>query len=112
MNYHHHLLCTISFTPETLSAFCSGNLPRNASKYTVRAGILYSSYRITCLDGWTALLYSAEKSPIWIVKLLIEKGADINSEDKNSKKPVEWALGHDTTKSLCYVNGSGCHNTR
>lgn len=56
----------------------------------------------------TALHYAAGKGCIEIVELLLEKGANVNAEDKNSLSPLSVALrnGHKTVVNALIEHGA------
>jgi ankyrin repeat protein len=41
--------------------------------------------------GQTALIDAVVRGNIDIVRLLLEKGANVNEQDKEGRKPVDWA---------------------
>ncbi|KAK5999050.1 Erythrocyte ankyrin-like protein [Cladobotryum mycophilum] len=49
-----------------------------------------------CIQGRTPLSYAAEKGHIWVVKFLIAKGADSNSQSNTDLSPFHYAtkMGH------------------
>lgn len=57
---------------------------------------------IRCSRGRTALSYAAEQGHVEIVRLLLEAGADPNSQDQLQRTPLHWAGSPRLTKGVHY----------
>ena len=55
-----------------------------------RAGIFSRGGKLTARYGRTALMYACEKGHTEIVRLLVEKGADVNAKHKCAASCVFW----------------------
>ena len=49
-----------------------------------RAGIFSRGGKLTARDGRTALMYACEKGHIEAARLLVDKGADVNVQNKSA----------------------------
>jgi ankyrin repeat protein len=60
-------------------------------------------------SGWTPLSYAAEKGQGAVVKLLLEKGAELETKDNNyGRTPLSWAAwdGHKAVVKLLLEKGA------
>ncbi|KAJ5986972.1 ankyrin [Penicillium sp. IBT 35674x] len=55
-----------------------------------------------CSRGRTALSYAAEQGHVKIVRLLLEAGADPNSQDQLQRTPLHWAGSPRLTRGIHY----------
>ncbi|KAF7554286.1 hypothetical protein G7Z17_g3000 [Cylindrodendrum hubeiense] len=73
------------------------------------AELLISAENVNLVDSWgrTAISYATEKGHEAILKLLIDKGADIESENESGRTPLSWAAenGHDGVVRLLLDEG-------
>ena len=72
--------------------------------------LLLSSKSIDVRDsyGWTPPSWAAEKGHEAVVKLLLEKGADLESKDQDGRTPLIWAAedGHESVVKLLIAKGA------
>jgi serine/threonine-protein phosphatase 6 regulatory ankyrin repeat subunit A/serine/threonine-protein phosphatase 6 regulatory ankyrin repeat subunit B len=54
-------------------------------------------------NGWTALMWAAEKGDKEVCELLISKGADVNAKDKNGLTPLHLACWQEAKDSSASV---------
>ena len=55
-----------------------------------RAAIFSRGGKLTARDGMTALMYPCEKGDIECARLLVEKGADMNAQNKSAIELCVW----------------------
>ena len=55
-----------------------------------RGGIFSRGDQFTARDGMTALMYPCEKGDIECARLLVEKGADMNAQNKSAIELCVW----------------------
>ena len=42
-------------------------------------------------DGWTPLHWAADRGLVEIVRLLCDRGADVEARDNHGRRPLHWA---------------------
>ena len=60
------------------------------------AGLPYINEREELLDGYSIVHMAAENPDIRIIKLLVERGADVNVMDVYDSTPLFYAAGENT----------------
>lgn len=54
--------------------------------------------------GRTAMHFSAQSNSPGIIRMLVEKGADINVQDKNGFTPIMYAIMHHANDAVkCFI---------
>lgn len=58
-------------------------------------------------DGFSALQYAVEQGHIAIVRMLVDKGAEINKADPNGYYPLHYAASHGRIEIVKYLLSKG-----